>query len=47
MHFEPLLVLLSTLANYYGVVKVEDQEHELWSDSSNVYSLSGFGDGMV
>jgi hypothetical protein len=39
MHFESLLVLLSTLVNYYGVVGVEDQEHELWYDSSNVYSL--------
>jgi len=36
-----------TLANDYGVVDLDAQEHDLWFDSSNVYTLNSFVDDMA
>ena len=36
-----------TLVNDYGVVDLDAQEHDLWFDSSNVYTLNGFVDDMA
>ena len=36
-----------TLVNDYGVLDIEAQEHDLWFDTSNVYTLNGFIDDMA
>jgi len=36
-----------TLVNDYGVVDLDAQEHDLWFDSSNVYTLNDFVDDMA
>ena len=36
-----------TLVNGYGVFDIEVQEHDLWFDSYNVYTLSRFLDDMA
>jgi hypothetical protein len=36
-----------TLVNGYGVLDIEVQEHDLWFDSCNVYTLSRFLDDMA
>ena len=36
-----------TLVNDCGVLDIEAQEHDLWFDRSNVYTLNGFIDDMA
>jgi hypothetical protein len=36
-----------TLVNNYGVLDLDAQEHDLWFDSSDVYTLNCFIDDMA